>query len=642
VNDKTTKAIGAFLTRFGPYLSLVAAIAAVMVFLPGDDDGASVSASGQFGEFDDSDDGDDGDGGSDFTGGTRGNRSTSTVGTDSGSAGGTGAATGSRSSGGGSGSTGSGSTAGGGGTGGTGGTGGGGSGGTGGTGGGGGDGGDGDGSLAASGGMGPTCDSNTGRIAVPSHYAPPCVPAFDGDNGGPSYHGVSGDTIKLAVMLVEGDAASEAVLSAAGSNDTMEERRQQYLDYVEYYSAYYETYGREVEVNFYKSSGTATDDAAGRADAVRIANDGNFAVLDAPNNAFVDELVARGVMCVCTTSLPGSFYQDRAPFVWGTLMDSFQGYVHRAELIGKRLAGQKAEFAGDPALHLQDRVFGLAYYDDDQQSYRPGVDFFIQHLRDTYGVELATTVGYKGYPDVADSQEAARPLIQKMIASGVTSVVCACDPFAPIFFTQEATRQNYRPEWVITGSALTDTAFFGRTYDQTQWANAFGVSFLTVGLPEELDDDYYKYEWYFGRPPVAESRYGLIDNRVQIFFNGVHLAGERLDPGTFRDGMFRDPPRATGMRTRAASSFGVEVWGRPDYNAYDDITLIWWDPQAQGEDETGRRGIGLYRYMDGGKRYLPGTQPGGTLNAFDPEGTITGSYDDFPEGEAPPDYPPPR
>ncbi len=144
------------------------------------------------------------------------------------------------------------------------------------------------------------------------------------------------------------------------------------------------------------------------------------------------------------------------------------------------------------------------------------------------------------------------------------------------------------------------------------------------------------------RPPPAEAGYGIIDGPTKIFFDGVHLAGEKLDPGTFRDGMFRDAPRAVGLRTMAASSFGVEVWGRPDYTALDDITMIWWDPQAQGEDETGQAGIGLYRYVDGGKRYLPGTQPTGNTKAFQEAGTITGSYDEYPEGEAPPDYPPPR
>jgi len=627
VNDKTISSIGGFLTRFGPYVALVAAVVAVVAFLPGDEDSSDLATGGdRFGAFDaDSADGGTGGGTSrDFsTGGTAGTGGTSdTSDTSVTTTGGRSASTGgARTSGGGSAG---GGTAGGG-----------------------------------SGNAGTTqqaepsnqpqqvsgpvanCDPNTGRIATPSHYSPPCVQALSGDNGGETYRGVSADTIKLAVMLVEGDAASEAALTAAGANDSDADVRQQYLEWIEYYSAHYETYGRTIDVTFYEGSGVAADDAAGRADAVRIANDGNFAVLNAPNNAFVDELVARGVMCFCTVSLPQSFYADRAPFVWSSLMASDQGYVHRAEFIGKRLAGSPAEHAGDPTLALQDRVFGLAYYDDDKQSYRPGVDTFIRELRDRYGINLAATVGFKGYPDVAASQEAARPLIQKMIAEGVTSVVCACDPFSPIFFTQEATRQNYRPEWIITGSALTDTAFFARTYDQTQWANAFGVSFLTVGLPEELRDDYRKFAWHFGRPPTAEANYSIIDAPTNIFFTGVHLAGPQLDPGTFRDGMFRAGPSATAMATTAASSFGVEVWGFEDYTALDDITLIWWDPQAQGEDETGQFGVGLYQYVDGGKRYMPGQQPNAPTKAFQREGSISGAYEDYPQGEAPPDYPRP-
>ena len=620
MNDKTISSIGGFLTRFGPYLSLVAAVVAVVAFLPGDDESSELATdSGSFSEFDSGDS--SGEGGDDFSGGGDfdGDTSVASDGTRSGtvsSGGGGGTATGSGGGdGGGGGDTAAAPTGGGGG-----------------------------GGTATTGAAtdGKNCDPNTGRVATPSHYSPPCVPKFGGDNGGATYRGVSADSIKLAVMLVEGDAASEAALTAAGANDTEEMERQQYLEWVEYYSTHYETWGRKIDVTFYKGSGPAPDDAAGRADAVRIANDGNFAVLNAPNNAFVDELVARGVMCFCTVSLPNSFYTDRAPFVWSTLMSSDQGYVHRAEFIGKRLAGGKAEHAGDPTMHVKDRVFGLAYYDDDKQSYRPGVDTFIKELRGNYGIELAAVVGFKGYPDVAASQEAARPLIQKMIAEKVTSLICACDPFAPIFFTQEATRQNYRPEWIITGSALTDTAFFARTYDQTQWSQAFGVSFLTVGLPDELGDDYRKFEWHFGKPPTAEAGYAIIDGPTNIFFTGVHLAGPKLDPGTFRDGMFRAPPSATGMSTVAASSFGVETWPFHDYTALDDITLIWWDAQARGEDETGQMGLGLYRYIDGGKRYMPGQQPKGPVPVFKPEGTITGAYENYPEGEAPPDYPPPR
>jgi hypothetical protein len=634
VNDKTMKGLGGFLSRFGPYLALVAAIVAVIGFLPGDDEtGELATASGQFGEFD-SGDGDGetdfptgSEGGGDFTGGDF------TGGGGGGDFGSDGSTTGSGAS---SVSTGGASSSGGGGT--TAGT----------VAGGGGD--------AAGAQPQPTakpqspqpvsgpvanCDQNTGRIAVPSHYSPVCVKAFAGDNGGSTYRGVSKDKIKVAVYMMQDDPTSQAILAAAGADDSDEEKRQQHAEFVEFYGTHYETYGRQVEIVFIPGSSKATDDAAGRADAQRVIDSGAFASINAPNDVYVDELVANGVMCFCTTSKPIDYYHSRAPFVWsGDLMSSTQGYVHRAEFIGKRLEG-KAVHAGDPVLQAKERVFGLAYYEDDQQSYRPGIDFFINELKQKYGITLAAQVAYKGYPDTAASQEAARPLIQKMVASGVTSMVCACDPFAPIFFTQEATRQRYFPEWVVTGSALTDTSFFARTYDQTQWANAFGVSFLPARVPEEKDDLYSKLFWHFGREPTAEGTYGVLGAPWAIFWEGVHLAGPKLDPGTFRDGLFRAPPAAQGKIAFPTSSFGQGTWPFDDYLAWDDITLIWWDPQAKGEDEIGNNGVGLYRYVDMGKRYLPGQQPNAPTKAFQPENTIT-IYTDYPPGDAPPQYPRPQ
>ena len=59
-------------------------------------------------------------------------------------------------------------------------------------------------------------------------------------------------------------------------------------------------------------------------------------------------------------------------------------------------------------------------------------------------------------------------------------------PFGPIFFTKDAQQQLYGPEWIITGSALTDTSFFARLYQQDQWEHAFGISYLSARLPEEF------------------------------------------------------------------------------------------------------------------------------------------------------------
>ncbi len=491
--------------------------------------------------------------------------------------------------------------------------------------------------AAAEGGLNDTCDEAAGHIAIPSLAAPPCVQT--GPNTGDDTRGVTGDTIKVVRYLLEDDPTSDAILQAAGVDDSDEEVMQQTEDYLDYYQHHYETYGREIEVIPVKQSGSG--ESATRSDAVKVAEEiGAFASLNPGGTptAYTDEVTARGVMCLgCQTSQPIGNYQDNAPYSWGQLMASTEGYVHRAEYVGKRLAGDPAEYAGDATMALEDRKFGLVYYNNGGE-YEDGANFFEQHLRDEYGLELAARRDYVGYPETEQSQIAARPIIQAMLDAGVTSILCACDPFAPIFFTQEATRQNYFPEWIITGSALTDTTFFARTYDQQQWSNAFGISFLTARVPEELEEDLRLLKWHFGEDyePPADG-YGVIRTPVHLFMTGVHMAGPTLTPHTFEQGMFSMPPRAQGHIMQQTQSFGQHNWPHNSYTAYDDITELWWDPAAEGEDENGAQGVGMYQYVDMGQRYMPGEQPNGPPKAFEGENTVT-VYDDYPPGDEPPQY----
>jgi hypothetical protein len=493
-------------------------------------------------------------------------------------------------------------------------------------------------------GMVDNCDPATGRIKVPTRHAPICVPKFSGDNGGSTYRGVTKDTIKVVFFRVQEDAATGAVLTAAGAADSPEQEEAQVQDWVTYYESHYQMYGRKVEMVVIDGSGPSTDAAAGRADAIKVADElGAFAVIGAPNNTFVDEVVARGVMCMCTVSQPIEAYLRWAPYVWTTLLASTQGYIHRAEYIGKRLGGgQKAQWAGDVLFQQQERKFGIIYYDTDDKSYRAGIEFFVKELKDKYGVTPAVVAEYHGYPETARSQEEARPLVQKLVQAGITSVICVCDPFGPIFFTSEATRQAYQPEWIITGSALTDTSFFARLYDPLQWQHAFGISYLVARLPEELSESYRLHTWQHGREPSAPAGYGIIQGGIDLLYMGLHLAGPDLNPESFRAGMFAAPPSGEGSLTSVQQSFGPagEIWPWDDYVSFDDVTEIWWDTQASGEDELGNQGNGLYRYVDMGKRYLPGQHPASPPKAFDPANTVT-IYEEVPEPDRWPDYPSP-
>ena len=69
----------------------------------------------------------------------------------------------------------------------------------------------------------------------------------------------------------------------------------------------------------------------------------------------------------------------------------------------------------------------------------------------------------------------------------------------PSSLTKEATAQNYFPEWVVLGAAYTDTSLFGRSYDQKQWAHAFGVSTLPTPVTPEADQLYSILVWQSGQ-----------------------------------------------------------------------------------------------------------------------------------------------
>ena len=57
-----------------------------------------------------------------------------------------------------------------------------------------------------------TCDTERGRWAMPSNYAAECVAPFDGDNGGATSAGVTGDTIRGVIYEAADDPFVDAIL----------------------------------------------------------------------------------------------------------------------------------------------------------------------------------------------------------------------------------------------------------------------------------------------------------------------------------------------------------------------------------------------------------------------------------------------
>src|SRR5213076_19221 len=122
----------------------------------------------------------------------------------------------------------------------------------------------------------------------------------------------------------------------------------------------------------------------------------------------------------------------------------------------------------------------------------------------------------------------------------VTSVTMFVDPLSPIEITQAATNQGYYPEWIITGSGLSDTTAAGRLYDQTQWSHAFGISPLWVTWATVAKSYGYR-EAHHGDPNMKPGGEGVLINIYasvpRLIFQGIHMAGPKLTPQSYANGM---------------------------------------------------------------------------------------------------------
>lgn len=488
---------------------------------------------------------------------------------------------------------------------------------------------------------GPTCDTTTGRLAVPSGYAPPCVEPWQGNNGGATAPGVTGDTITVVLYQAQPDLLEQTFFEETGSDESLAKERDATQQYIDYFSANYEQYGREVRMVTLKASGAPDDAVAAKSDAIKAATElGAFASFGGPSqtNAYAEELAARGVLCVgdCVIAQPQDFLEAHAPYLWPTLASPEQASEHWAAFVGTQLARKKARLAGD-ALAGRRRVFGIVHYDDDAGTFRSSVARFTSRLS-SYRVKPKVTVPYG--LDLATAQEDARLVITRLQSAGVTSVLLAGDPVFPSFLTREATTQGYFPEWVVLGYAFTDTTVFGRQYDPEQWKHAFGVSLLPARTTDDVDELGNLVTWQTGDPPAAKTFRQLVQAPL-VFFTGVHLAGPRLDARSFNAGLDRFPSERTTTPTRLHLSWGRHgLWKGVDVTGGDDATVIWWDPEARGPDEVGREGAGLYRYADGGARYLPGEWPDTPVGLHD-DATSIGVLTDLPPADRPPTYPSP-
>lgn len=482
---------------------------------------------------------------------------------------------------------------------------------------------------------GPNCDPQTKRVKIVYAYLPPCVTPFKkgANNGGATMQGVTKDTIKVVVYTgIPADQAPESASAqgmgqlatnlSTGLPGTIENAMH---DTTAAVGHPLEKWGRTIEYEYVTRTGT--DDTSERADAVAATAKKPFAVLDlASAEVFCSEVAARKVIAICATGSNKSM-DAQQPYRYSTFIDYWANVIGTAELIGKGLKGKPAQWAGDTAMQTETRKFGSVF-----QTGQTGIDeqlwkrSLAKYKAPKFVVELGYDAG-TGDPlgNSALSQEQAPILIGKLKSGGATSVVLFTDITMTSALMTAANTQDYHPEWIETGFLFQDIGAVGRLFNKEQWAHAFGLGTLNVPVKGRAAGDPV-LAWYWGRDNFSYNA-GVLGEVVVLTF-GIHLAGPKLTPDTFRAAVFGvgaqngaladDPSQLMLARGKAP---GVPY---TEYLFGGDHPLIWWSNDAKPTPaaSTAAQQTGASMYIDNGKRYLQGKLGKGEPKFFDASAAV--------------------
>lgn len=426
-------------------------------------------------------------------------------------------------------------------------------------------------------------------------YSPPCI-TFSGDNGGATHQGVTATEIHISFRMLneKGFQQTLAELAGASLSDGPEDIKRTVQGLAEYFNQRFQFYGRKLVFKFYDGQGSNTNELLGKGrdkaeqDATRVAKEIKaFADMSATSEPYANALARRGVLGFGDPYLSRKWHDEHRPYIWSIATDGTKVANFAAEYATKRLCGKKADWAGGD-LKGKDRVF--ASMAPENSWYQESVEV----ARNTFtkaGCNAGLNVKYQ--LDLGTMSNQASNIVAQLEDAGVTTVLCGCDPILPVFLSGAAARQGYFPEFIIVGTALTDTDIVGQLWNQDFASHAFGVSALTEPVPANQTLGYAAYKSVRNDEPAFIV--DLIYYQMAQMAIGLQMAGPNLNPESFERGMFAYPPRV--------GPAGLWGMGPHDYTTADDVREIYWDRNAVSKYNQKK---GAFIESEPGVRYREG------------------------------------
>lgn len=437
-----------------------------------------------------------------------------------------------------------------------------------------------------------------------SRYAPPCVSAFKSNNGGATAPGVTADTIVLSYR--KANSAQQGAINAASPNAIADDPTTiaDMQRYISLFNKSFELYGRKVVLKPFQGQSDPLLEIQGQnqgpaqADAVRAKEVGAFAdVSGLGTQIYQEALIDQKIVAMGGIYMSQKWLSDHAPYAYAAWFPSGDNVAKAsANVVCQRLKDLPAVDSGDPVMQKQQRVFGIVT--PENPVYSAAGDIMEAGLRKC-GAKIGRRIKYA--LNIATAQQQATSMIAQLKAAGVTTVMCGCDPIGPVFFTQTANTQQYRPEW--------DTLWWGdaspRSIDASQWSHSVALGVSGQVPPKDKLEAYAAIKMAGAEP--AEVNYSIPYYNLLQLFVGLQGAGPRLTPQSFQQGLFSLPRSEEG-------DTGVWSFGAGAFTPHTSFVISYWDPNATSNFD-GRKGG--YVNCEGGRRF-----PFGDPGALGPRGHL--------------------
>lgn len=436
--------------------------------------------------------------------------------------------------------------------------------------------------------------------------SPPCVPFWQGNNGGATARGVTRDEIRIRIPTYEDD-----------------NRYRFYEALRKFFNARFQFYGRELVFSYgrgdlggsicanQKSEAEAADDAKIFASTFYRAAQGF---------CYHEELARRKIL-----SITGSYFGQEAsylerfqPYLFQYLMPADEMFANLGEWACKNLKGRPARY-GDPTNANGTRLFGIiqqTYYDQDPTTtaaLERELDACDQSIPEDRKARNAVRQGSdEDVQPAAVDPATSNQTVLKMKTAGVTSVFCMCQLFTFGALAKAASNQGYFPEWIISTYGPLDitTSMTLGAAPPEQLQHAFGLDFDPIQVPLEFTPLYWGAKE--GDPGVSlNNSSATVHNREEIYrpllvlASGIQMAGPKLTAQTFAEGLWKTRfPNPDHIIKAGKVAFSGRRLGMTT-----DGAEFWWSNTARSPYRDSGGDQGTFCYADGGRRHVKGAWP---------------------------------